>query len=127
MSKDKGWAFPVAVSETGRLRTTSGHRLVEQSLRLILGTSKGERASRPDFGCDLGHLVFAPNNSDTLGRIVSTITDALTQWEPRVTVDNVEARPSSTDPARIDISIECTFDETGEKMDFEQMFYLKGD
>ena len=127
MAKYKGWSFPIGISETGRIKTTTGRRLIEQSLRLVLGTTKGERITRPDFGCDLNQLVFAPNNPETLGRIVSTINEALAQWEPRVTVENVDAKPSETDPARIDISIECTIDETGERLDLDHLFYLEGE
>ncbi len=127
MAKYKGWSFPIGIGETGRMKTTTGRRAIEQSLRLILGTTKGERLTRPDFGSDLNQLVFAPNNPETLGRIVSTVTEAIAQWEPRVTVDNVEARPSDTDPARIDISIECTVDETGEQLDLDHLFYLEGE
>lgn len=127
MGAYRGWGFPIGISETGKIKTTTGRRLIEQSIQLVLSTSKGERVTRPEFGCELNQLVFAPNNPDTLGRIVSTINEALAQWEPRVTIENVEAQPSSTDPARVDISIECTIDETGERLDLDHLFYLEGE
>ncbi len=121
-----GWGFPLGINKTGGLRTASGLRLIEQSVSLILGTTKGERVTLPDFGCELNQLVFAPNNPDTLSRIVGTVSEALLRWEPRVTVDNVEATPNPTNPTRVDISIECTIDETGEQLDLGHLFYLGG-
>jgi phage baseplate assembly protein W len=50
--------------------------LIEQ----VLFTAPGERVNRPDFGCGLAQLVFAPN-SDQLGAATQMVVQsALQQW-----------------------------------------------
>ena len=60
-SSGTGWAFPVA-ARPGHRRWSSWSRYEEdirQSIHIILGTAKGERVMRPDFGCGIHDLVFA--------------------------------------------------------------------
>lgn len=53
---------------------------VEQLIKQLLFTAPGERVNRPDFGCGLRRMVFAPNNpaAGTLAKV--TVTHALTTW-----------------------------------------------
>lgn len=53
---------------------------VEQLIKQLLFTAPGERVNRPDFGCGLRRLVFAPNNpaAGTLAKV--NVTHALTTW-----------------------------------------------
>ncbi|TMQ06588.1 MAG: GPW/gp25 family protein [Deltaproteobacteria bacterium] len=53
---------------------------VEQLIKQLLFTAPGERVNRPDFGCGLRRLVFAPNNpaAGTLAKI--SVTHALNTW-----------------------------------------------
>ena len=38
---------------------------IRQSMLIILGTAPGERVMRPNFGCNIHDLVYAPNNLNT--------------------------------------------------------------
>ena len=58
-----GWAFPVKIGDTGSVDVAQFERSVAEAIRIILGTSPGERLMRPDFGCRINDMVFAPNNS----------------------------------------------------------------
>ena len=42
---------------------------VRQAIRMILGTAPGERVMRPEFGCGIHDLVFAPNTPGTAGQV----------------------------------------------------------
>ncbi|MFC9492336.1 GPW/gp25 family protein, partial [Streptomyces hydrogenans] len=46
-----GWAFPPHTDATGSIALVRGERELEESIRLILATSPGERPMRPEFGC----------------------------------------------------------------------------
>jgi phage baseplate assembly protein W len=85
----KGWGFPVALGEPG---VAQGHESIVQAIRIILSTSPGERVMRPDFGCGLHHLVFAPNDPRTSGRAAQEVREALVRWEPRIDVLDVQAQ-----------------------------------
>src|SRR3546814_10823435 len=58
----RGWSFPMTTESRGPI-LVGGAEKVEQSLRLILFTTPGERVLRPEFGCGLRDLVFRPNTT----------------------------------------------------------------
>ena len=101
-----GWAFPLKVTATGAIALVSGDREIEEAIRIILATSKGERPMRPEFGCGIHDHVFAPADATTSGLIMYEVKAALAQWEPRITVMdvNVAADPSVEATLYIDIT-----------------------
>jgi phage baseplate assembly protein W len=98
----------------GRVALAVGAEDIEQAIRLILLTSKGERVMRPEFGCQIHELVFASNDSTTAGRAAYYVEEALAMWEPRITVLRVEAAPDERVDGRllvtIDYEIKATYD-----------------
>lgn len=73
-------AFPFHADRRGRTaHATHGehvHDLVEQ----LLFTSPGERVMRPDFGCGLLDLVFAPNSPELVSTLELSVQAALQRW-----------------------------------------------
>ncbi len=55
---------------------------------LILGTARGERPMRPEFGCRIHDHVFGPANGATAGQIAYDVREALERWEPRIAVQS---------------------------------------
>ena len=53
---------------------------VKQMVIQILMTSPGERINRPDFGCGIRRMVFAPNSDVTASLTQVTILQALNTW-----------------------------------------------
>ena len=53
----------------------------------------GERRYRPDFGCRLSELTFAPLNSRTLFLMRLYVQEALETWEPRIDLEEVVTEP----------------------------------
>ena len=64
-------------------------------MRIILGTQHGERVMRPDFGCNLRSLVFAPMNEATLNLARHLVGEGLARWEPRIDVMEVRVEPAN--------------------------------
>jgi uncharacterized protein len=85
-----GWSFPLRIGPTGGIALVSGEKEIEESIRLVLSTAPGERPMRPDFGCAIHDLVFAPVNEETAGRIQHEVYLSLDRWEPRIEVVDVE-------------------------------------
>ena len=86
-----GWKFPVRVDETtGRIRTSQYEEDIQEAIRIILMTRKGERVMQPDFGCGLQAYLFDGMDYDTATQMRLEIQRALTNWEPRIT--DVEVR-----------------------------------
>jgi uncharacterized protein len=66
---------------------------VDQLVRQVLLTSPGERVNRPDFGCGVKRMVFAPNAKVTATLTRVTIVEALNRWLGSVlTVSEVSVR-----------------------------------
>ena len=60
---------------------------------------------RPNFGCAIHDLVFWPNNSSLHGLAIQKVREALTQWEPRVDVGDVDVQTDPASPNQLFISI----------------------
>ena len=84
-----GWAFPVTTDATGGIALVTRDRELQESIRLILGTARGERPMRPEFGCRIHDRVFGPANSATAGQVVYDVRESLERWEPRIDVLDV--------------------------------------
>lgn len=66
---------------TGRVRQENDYAAhVDQLIRQVLLTAPGERINRPDFGCGLRQLVFAPNSQLAASLAQATVFEALNKW-----------------------------------------------
>lgn len=74
--------FPTAIDrQRGTYAEERDHAAhVEQMILQVLFTTPGERAMRPDFGCGLRDMVFAPNSEVTANLLQVTVQAALDQW-----------------------------------------------
>ena len=118
-----GWAFPPQVDVRGEPSTVSYEEDIRQAIRIILGTSPGERVMRPEFGAGLNALVFEPINTTTMTLARRRVEDALTNWEPRI--DRVSV--SVTEEARrgrLMIDIEYRVRATNTFYNLVYPFYL---
>ena len=61
-------------------RETSYAAHVDQMMRQVLFTAPGERVNRPDFGCGLKRMVFAPNSDAAASLLKVQIRQALDRW-----------------------------------------------
>lgn len=119
----KGLTFPLQTNVQGGLRLSSDHQDVREAIWIILRTELGERAYRPNFGCRLSELTFAPLNTRTLFLIKLYVQEALEIWEPRIELDDVSTEP---DPilGRVNISIDYRLKENYEPGSLVYPFYL---
>jgi uncharacterized protein len=119
-----GWSFPSGISGRGGISLSSSEKAIDESIRIILNTAKGERRMRPNFGCGIHELVFAPNNSATWSHIAHHVEEALGWWEPRIDVKEVDARPDPMDLSRIFINIKYIIKATNNERNLVYPFYL---
>jgi len=119
-----GWAHPVGTDHRGDIELSSAEDNIRQSVRIIIGTAKGERVMRPDFGCEVHDYVFAAADPATLSMIEDAVEDALVQWEPRIDVERVEAAPDEENPNRVLVEIDYWVRETNSSANLVYPFYL---
>jgi phage baseplate assembly protein W len=119
----RGWAFPGRITAYGGVALDDARTSTESAIRMILSTAPGERVMRPDFGCALWEQVFAPVDAGTLGLVEKAVRDALARWEPRIDVEDVEARPSG-DRDRIDVVVRYVVRATNDRRNLVYPFYV---
>ncbi|MFC6088386.1 GPW/gp25 family protein [Saccharothrix sp. BKS2] len=120
----RGLAFPVHTDPTGSLALVGGEREVVESIRLILATAPGERAMRPEFGCAIHDLVFAPADAATAGRIAYEVRLSLERWEPRITLHDVSVGFDEVDRGTLLIDIGYALRGTNDPRNLVFPFYV---
>lgn len=119
-----GWAFPMRISPTGGIALSRHEYDIEEAIRIILGTAKGERHMRPQFGCGIHDLVFAPNNATTAGLVQSHVAEALGWWEPRVELLDVIVETDPEERNSLIINIHYRVRSTNDERNLVYPFYL---
>jgi phage baseplate assembly protein W len=123
----KGLRFPVSINLNGGVSSSQLEENVRQSLFVILGTAPGERLNRPNFGCRIHDLMFAPNSRMTAARAELFCEEAIYKFEPRVEKVTCRALPNRDEPNRLDIRIEYEIAGTNTGRNLVYPFYLKTD
>ncbi|WP_458210350.1 GPW/gp25 family protein [Haladaptatus sp. NG-SE-30] len=119
-----GWQFPVEPDSAGEMEIATAERDIKESIRIILGTSKGERLMRPEFGCGIHDFVFAALNTATVTMIVTSVEEALIEWEPRIEVRNVDITTEEINSGKLLIHIEYRIRQTNTEDNLVYPFYL---
>jgi len=120
-----GWKFPLQVTPGGQIARAYYEQRIEESIYLILSTSKGERVMLPDFGCGIHDLVFAPNNSSTIAVVVQTVREALVAYESRIDVLDIGAESSVEEPNLLLIRINYRIRANNARGNLVYPFYIR--
>lgn len=120
----RGFFWPLQIDHTGSIRMTEGAADLDRAMAVVLATAPGERVMRPQFGCRIWDLLFEPVTPNLLGLMAQAVRDALTQWEPRVVVDNVDPVPDPDDQALITISVAYRVKATNDRRNLVYPFYV---
>ena len=121
----KGWKFPVGIDKRGSVSSSENEEKIKESILIILGTAKGERVMRPEFGCGIHDFVFSVINTSTLTQIESSIKEALLLWEPRIELMSVEFFKERLGKGTLDISINYKIRRTNTEFNLVYPFYLQ--
>jgi len=119
-----GWEFPVGTDSRGDIAVSSADEDIQEAIRIILGTAKGERVMRPAFGCDIHDHVFSAATPSTLNLIERSVQEALVRWEPRIDVEAVDARTDDADPNKVLIEIDYHVRTTNSLSNMVYPFYI---
>lgn len=120
-----GTRFPLALDpDAHALVHAEYEESVRQAILIILGTAKGERVMRPDFGCGIHDLVFASLSASTIGRVDREVHEALLRLEPRIDVLSVQVTPDQAGSVLL-INIEYEVRATNTAFNLVYPFYLQ--
>lgn len=121
----KGWKFPVNVDSRGSIGMSQYEEDIKEAIMIILSTSRGERAMRPDFGCGIHDLAFAIVNTTNIGVMKESIREALILWEPRIDISRIDISVDRMNEGRVLISLDYKIRATNNEFNLVYPFYLK--
>lgn len=78
----------------------------------------------PQFGCEIWDQLFDPINANTLGRMAQSVRESLSQWEPRITVEEVQASPAVDADGKVAIAITYKVNATNDRRNLVYPFYV---
>ena len=84
-----GLAFPIVSSTGGYFSNSEGFNTIVAGIKQLILTKKGERVMLPEFGTNLRSFVFDQDTPALRKRIKDEISQAITVYEPRVTIRNL--------------------------------------
>jgi uncharacterized protein len=120
-----GWSFPPTFEAGGsRLRTVAGAEDIEQSLAILLSTSRGERILRDEFGCALNDFLFGEVSRGLMGRMRDVISQAILYHEPRIRVNDINISDNGTEAGMLLIGIDYTVRATNSRYNMVYPFYV---
>jgi Bacteriophage baseplate protein W len=120
----RGVAFPFRIAPDGGLALAEGDEEIAESIRLILGTSPGERPMRPAFGCPIHDYVFAPADATTASLIAADVRQALNRWEPRIDLLGVTVEQDEDQDNLLLIHIAYSIREANDRRNLVFPFYV---
>lgn len=90
-----GVAFPFVSDGKGSIEySNSLEKSIEDSIKQIILTKKGERPMLPEFGCDVWKLTFDYDINIIQELASEYIKDAITKWETRIEIHSVNTSKS---------------------------------
>jgi hypothetical protein len=105
--------YPLHIDGRGRTAVTSADDHVRDLIEQVLFTAPGERVNRPEFGCGLKQLVFAPNSDALVTSTQQLVQGALLRWlEDVIAVEKVTVTAAD---ARLEVAVSYTRRESGER------------
>jgi uncharacterized protein len=123
-----GWSAPPSLDGQGEVAMAAYEEDIRQAILIILGTSPGERVMRPDFGAGLRDLVFEPMNVATIALAQDRVERALTEWEPRIDLQEVDVtipgNPPQPQLGQLLINISYVVRATNTSYNLVYPFYL---
>ena len=123
-----GWAFPPSFDVvTGAVEMVSDLNDINESLKILLSTSLGERVMQPGYGCNLNDYMFDNLNSDLIGIIKHHVETSILYYEPRIVAEKVTVTTADSFDlieGRFTITVEYFVPATNSRFNFVYDYYL---
>jgi hypothetical protein len=109
--------YPYSIDGRGRTATAAPDPHIRDMIEQVLFTAPGERVNRPEFGCGLAHLVFAPNSPELAAATQLLVQGALQQWLGEVIA--VEAVAVEAFESQLRVAVQYVVRRTGQRQTAE--------
>ena len=105
--KDVGMSFLLNVF-TKDAAVVKNENAIKQSIKNLVLTQKGEKLFQPEIGSGVYELLFEPMDPFTADSIRDEIINTLGQYEPRITILEVDVEPNEATNT-FDVTVEYIF------------------
>jgi phage baseplate assembly protein W len=119
----RGWSFPPTFKkgEYGVVMVQDEED-INQSLKILLSTIKGERIMVPEYGSNMEDLLFEPLTVSFAKRMSAAIERAILFHEPRIKTDDISFR-QDTEEGLVELKIEYTIIATNSRRNIVYPYY----
>jgi phage baseplate assembly protein W len=96
------------------------------NIRNLLLTNRGERVGQPNFGGDLLLTLFEPMSDQLITSVEERISEAMVEWLPHVTVNELIVEQDESEPNQLNIKLEFSLSMNPEIHDAVSLSFLTG-
>jgi hypothetical protein len=104
-----GISLPIQIGNTAFNQTFTTNEQIKSNVKNLLLTKKGERVMQPEFGSGLQELLFDFNDDTLPSKIEDAITNALEQWMPYVTIEQIDVENTNSNRDNNLVNVSVTF------------------
>ncbi|EAY25100.1 GPW/gp25 family protein [Microscilla marina] len=120
-----GWAFPPTFDKRIKsVEMVSEEEDIRQSLFVLLSTKQGERIIYPDYGSDIQSMIFEPIDVNTTTYLKETIRRAVLNFEPRISLDEVNVEQDSEEEGLLLVTLVYTIRKTNTRTNMVYPYYI---
>ena len=106
--------------------TTTTLSQTGSNIRNLLLTNKGERVGQPTFGADIMKVLFEQMSDELVNQVESSISEAMAEWLPHVTVSKLNVEPDEVEINRLNIDLEFSLTMNPEVHDAISLSFITG-
>lgn len=120
-----GWKFPPEFEQKqGSVVLVSEEEDIRESLFILLSTQPGERVMLPEYGCNLKSMSFEIIDLTLITEVKKLIQDAVLNFEPRITTEEVRVTQNPDDLGRLDIELIYIVRKTNNRSNMVYPYYI---
>ncbi len=120
-----GWSFPPKFNiDTGSVELTADEEDIQASLKILLGTTAGERLMHPKYGLNLQELLFEPMNTTMQTLLKDRLKTAILVYEPRINLLSLELDTAKLFEGCLNLILSYEIRATNSRFNLVYPFYL---
>jgi uncharacterized protein len=121
-----GWGFPPSFSKASKgVEMRSDEDDIENSLRILLTTTVGERFLQPEYGCHMHEMVFESLTTTMITELQGFIEQAILHFEPRIDLNDVRVNSDDALHGKTVFLIDYTIRTTNSRHNLVFPYYLE--
>jgi hypothetical protein len=120
-----GWSFPPRFSrDSGSVEMSTDEEDIQDSLKILLGTTAGERLMHPKYGLNLQELLFEPMNTTMQTLLKDRLKTVILVYEPRINLLSVDLDTTQLVNGRLNLILNYQVRATNSRFNLVYPFYL---